>query len=422
MSKTCFFVSRIGDPGSPEREFSDKLLKYIIEPALEQCGYEKPVRADHITQPGVITTQVFTHLWNDDLVIADLTGGNPNVFYELAVRHIRRKPFVHLIQSGNRIPFDLAPNRTIQFDFDIAGARSAIAALEAMVRASLESPATLQTPLSVALDALGVVPVAPATLRAEPIVVNVVLLRDQAYNIAPIHHAMLLDNVRSGYGYSLLSDVVGFWRYYYQGTDIPELHSEKGTESVALDIIEAAFWRWMSIKYPMHWDMEIVPERGIHGYGESGHPRPGAEEHPRLVTQEEVGKCLDTNIFFKGPHLMLLGGTAALPSEAVISFERGWPERAICIRTDHIEKFRIVFTARVWGDIGYTVLAEKLKAKYSPGLLHNHIVVLFEYAFSPTSELTENGQRQSRWLRQLIANYRQDFEWSLIEDDLKRAL
>src|ERR1035438_4586551 len=80
MAKTCSFISRIGDHGSPERAFSDKLLKYIVAPVLENCGYETPVRADHITQPGVITTQVFTRLWDDDLVVADLTGGNPNVF------------------------------------------------------------------------------------------------------------------------------------------------------------------------------------------------------------------------------------------------------------------------------------------------------------------------------------------------------
>ena len=68
MGKTCFFISRIGDVGSSERDFSDKLLKYIIEPVLEKCGYDRPIRADHITQPGVITEQVFTRLWNADLV------------------------------------------------------------------------------------------------------------------------------------------------------------------------------------------------------------------------------------------------------------------------------------------------------------------------------------------------------------------
>ena len=152
MAKTCFFISRIGDHGSPERAFSDKLLKYIVAPVLENCGYETPVRADHITQPGVITTQVFTRLWDDDLVVADLTGGNPNVFYELAVRHIRRKPFVHMIQFGHRIPFDIAPNRTIEFDFEIEKAEKAKTALEAMVRNSEGAAPTVQTPLSLAVD------------------------------------------------------------------------------------------------------------------------------------------------------------------------------------------------------------------------------------------------------------------------------
>lgn len=151
MAKTCFFVSRIGDPGSPEREFSDKVLKYIIAPVLEKCGYQAPVRADQITQPGVITTQVFTHLWSDDLVIADLTGSNPNVFYELAVRHIRRKPFIHVIQEGERIPFDIASNRTLTFGFDIEKAEQAKIALKAMITTADDDGAT-ETPLSLAVD------------------------------------------------------------------------------------------------------------------------------------------------------------------------------------------------------------------------------------------------------------------------------
>jgi hypothetical protein len=44
MGTTCFFISRIGAPGSPEREFSDKLLRYIIAPVLDKCGYDPPIR------------------------------------------------------------------------------------------------------------------------------------------------------------------------------------------------------------------------------------------------------------------------------------------------------------------------------------------------------------------------------------------
>jgi hypothetical protein len=42
-----------------------------------------------------------------DLVVADLTGANPNVYYELALRHSTAKPFVHLAREGTEIPFDI---------------------------------------------------------------------------------------------------------------------------------------------------------------------------------------------------------------------------------------------------------------------------------------------------------------------------
>jgi hypothetical protein len=50
-----------------------------------------------------------------DLVVADLSGWNPNVFYELAVRHAARKPVVHLISQGERLPFDVANVRAVPF-------------------------------------------------------------------------------------------------------------------------------------------------------------------------------------------------------------------------------------------------------------------------------------------------------------------
>jgi hypothetical protein len=72
--KSCFFISRIGAPDSADRRFSDKLLEYIVCPAVVAAGYNIPVRADQMTKPGIITSQVFTELWNADLVVADLTG------------------------------------------------------------------------------------------------------------------------------------------------------------------------------------------------------------------------------------------------------------------------------------------------------------------------------------------------------------
>jgi len=115
MVKTCFVIAPIGEKDSDIRKRSDKVLKYIFTPALKEMGY-KAIRADHLDSPGIITHQVIKHIVDDDLVIADLTGRNPNVFYELAIRHATNKPLIQLIQKNEVIPFDIASVRTIIFD------------------------------------------------------------------------------------------------------------------------------------------------------------------------------------------------------------------------------------------------------------------------------------------------------------------
>jgi hypothetical protein len=76
---------------------------------------------------------------DDDLVVADLTGQNPNVFYELAVRHAAGKPVVHLITSGESLPFDVANQRAIKYALDPDSLKKAREDLEAMVQAIEDS-------------------------------------------------------------------------------------------------------------------------------------------------------------------------------------------------------------------------------------------------------------------------------------------
>src|SRR5207302_1901064 len=90
--------------------------KYVIAAACRECGYGEPVRADKIAEAGMITTQIIQHLIDDAIVVADLTDSNPNVFYELAIRHSFRRPVIQLIQVGQKIPFDVAPPRTVAVD------------------------------------------------------------------------------------------------------------------------------------------------------------------------------------------------------------------------------------------------------------------------------------------------------------------
>ncbi|HYH12081.1 MAG TPA: hypothetical protein VD789_06975, partial [Thermomicrobiales bacterium] len=60
--------------------------------------------------------QIIQHLLDDHLVVADLTGHNANVFYELAIRHMVRKPVVQIMQEGEALPFDISHSRTIFFN------------------------------------------------------------------------------------------------------------------------------------------------------------------------------------------------------------------------------------------------------------------------------------------------------------------
>ncbi|SRR5579862_529795 len=112
--KICFFITPIGEPGSTERKRADQVQRYILREVLGRKY--KIVRADELAHPGSITHQIISLLYNADLVIADLTGSNANVAYELAVRHAFNKVSIHLIDRADHIPFDLKDERTIVFD------------------------------------------------------------------------------------------------------------------------------------------------------------------------------------------------------------------------------------------------------------------------------------------------------------------
>lgn len=147
--RTCFVISPIGKENSDIRARADKVLDYIIGPALKSSGLE-PVRSDNIAAPGMITTQIITHILNDKLVIADLTGHNPNVFYEIALRHAFRKPIVQMVQKGQELPFDVSGMRTIQYDLDLEGATQAKDDIEKYVEVLLSEDYEVESPVTIA--------------------------------------------------------------------------------------------------------------------------------------------------------------------------------------------------------------------------------------------------------------------------------
>lgn len=110
--KTCFVIAPIGEEGSDIRERSDIVFQYVIRPVTEGRGYET-VMAHHLSKPGSITGQIIERILNSDLVVADLTGHNGNVMYELALCHATKKAVIQIIREGEKLPFDVSHQRTI---------------------------------------------------------------------------------------------------------------------------------------------------------------------------------------------------------------------------------------------------------------------------------------------------------------------
>lgn len=110
----CFFVTPIGETGSDVRKRADTILEHVLRPI--SADFLNIVRADEVDDPGTITTDIVQRLHSNPLVIADLTGHNPNVMYEVGLRHCFNLPIVHIAQTGERPPFDLAAERIVFFD------------------------------------------------------------------------------------------------------------------------------------------------------------------------------------------------------------------------------------------------------------------------------------------------------------------
>src|ERR1700757_1938817 len=93
----------------------DQIYNEAIKPAIEASGLEA-LRGDEERTGGIIHGAMFARLLLAEFVVADLTLANPNVFYELGIRHAA-KPFttVPIFANVSALPFDVALVRAVGY-------------------------------------------------------------------------------------------------------------------------------------------------------------------------------------------------------------------------------------------------------------------------------------------------------------------
>ncbi|MEZ8021103.1 hypothetical protein ACED63_22045 [Vibrio splendidus] len=137
IMKECFIVTPIGGASSSIRREIDGLIQTVFAPVLDQFEIQC-IAAHQISESGSITRQVVKKLIESELVIANLTNLNPNVMYELGIRHSTRKPTIVIAREDVVLPFDLSDERTIFYKNDISGVNELKDSLMSMIPQALE--------------------------------------------------------------------------------------------------------------------------------------------------------------------------------------------------------------------------------------------------------------------------------------------
>ncbi|MCX2836807.1 hypothetical protein OQ279_01475 [Salinimicrobium sp. MT39] len=146
--KNCFIITPIGNNDSQTRRNTDGLINTVLRPLLEKdFNFQTIVAAHEINASGSINNQIMKKIIYDDLVIANLTGVNPNVMYEVAVRHATRKPIIHICEEGTKLPFDIIDQRTIFYKNDMLGVKELKTALTSMIKEALKEKQSSDNPI-----------------------------------------------------------------------------------------------------------------------------------------------------------------------------------------------------------------------------------------------------------------------------------
>lgn len=141
----CFVIMPFGQRTIGDKSYDfDAIYSNLFEVAISMAAlpdgrHLTPKRADSSSTAGIITQEMFRDILYSRIVLADITGLNPNVFYELGVRHaLRPTSTVVFKEVHSTIPFDVRDLRIFDYDIDgLAGFGGAVQKIKKSLTESL---------------------------------------------------------------------------------------------------------------------------------------------------------------------------------------------------------------------------------------------------------------------------------------------
>jgi hypothetical protein len=115
--KLCFIMMPFGS-----NDLND-VYEYFLKPAIEAHCHLLCERGDDVFGSNVIMDDIRRSIEKARVVVADLTGRNPNVFYEVGIAHTLNKDVLLLSQSMSDVPFDLRHRRVLVYDYTPKGCK-----------------------------------------------------------------------------------------------------------------------------------------------------------------------------------------------------------------------------------------------------------------------------------------------------------
>ncbi len=127
-------------------ELSD-VYEHLIKDSLIDVGYDV-TRADDIRSQNNILCDIVQGIANSDLIVSDLTGSNPNVYYELGIAHALNKKVILITQNIDELPFDLRSYRVIGYSTHFSRMNDARSELKELASQALDENLPFGNPVS----------------------------------------------------------------------------------------------------------------------------------------------------------------------------------------------------------------------------------------------------------------------------------